>query len=62
MRVTHQFGTQKFVSGTHWEECDECGFDYLSIQLRKRWDGFNVCSKCYESKHPLDETKSQVGN
>lgn len=61
MRVTHQFGTKKFVPGSKWQECDECGFDYLTTELRRRWDGFDVCPKCYEPKHPLDEKNKALG-
>jgi len=28
--------------------CDECGGKFKLSQLRKRWDKFLVCSKCWE--------------
>lgn len=37
--------------------CDVCGFRYKSDELRKRWDGFMVCSKDYETRNPLDFLK-----
>lgn len=34
--------------------CDICGFKLKASQLRKRWDGYMVCNKDYELRHPLD--------
>lgn len=44
----------RLVLGTYKRTCDVCGFDFLRIQLTKRWDGLIVCSKCYLPK-PLQE-------
>jgi len=33
-------------------ECDICGFDYLKSELTKNSDGFWVCAKDFEVKHP----------
>lgn len=34
--------------------CDVCGFKMKSTEVRKRWDGFMVCSKDWETRHSLD--------
>ena len=34
--------------------CDVCGFKKKASQVRKRWDGYIVCDKDYEIRHPLD--------
>lgn len=34
--------------------CDECGFKYKGSKLRKRWDGFMVCQRCWEPRHPSE--------
>lgn len=32
--------------------CDECGFEFKSHQLHKRWDGLMVCREDWEPDHP----------
>ena len=39
--------------------CDVCGFDFRNDQLKDRWDGLKVCSKDWESRHPLDFIKTR---
>ena len=34
--------------------CDVCGFKFKASKLLKRWDGYMVCEKDYELRHPLD--------
>ena len=34
--------------------CDVCGFEFLSQQLKKRWDGLMVCRDDWETRHPQD--------
>ena len=46
MRETHV--GQRYIPGTYWKECDECGFDFLRSELRKRWDEAIVCSSCWD--------------
>lgn len=43
-----------FKSGSWNAVCDVCGFVHKSHELRKRWDGMMVCSKDWESRHPID--------
>ena len=38
--------------------CDVCGKEYKSSSLRKRWDGFMVCHKDWEERHPMDSMKA----
>lgn len=34
--------------------CDVCGVKFKSGQVKKRWDGFLVCDKDWEQRHPMD--------
>ena len=34
--------------------CDVCGSIVKASQLRKRWDGFLVDDRCWETRHPQD--------
>ena len=40
--------------------CDECGLEFKASQLRRRWDGYMVCDKDYETRHPQDFVKSKA--
>jgi len=35
-------------------DCQACGKTFYASELKKRWDGFMVCSKDYEIRHPQD--------
>ena len=37
--------------------CDRCGFEFLSGQMKKTWDGLYVDSSCFETRHPQDFVK-----
>ena len=45
--------------GSHWVECDVCGFDYKQEEMRERWDGMVVCKKDFETRHPQDFVRSR---
>ena len=48
-----------YASGKHSIAiCDRCGFQYKYTQLREEWNGFRVCSECFEPKHPQLEPGS----
>ena len=34
--------------------CDTCGLKFKSDQLYKTWDGYMVCTKCWEPRQPQD--------
>lgn len=34
--------------------CDRCGFEFLSGQLQKTWDGLMVDKACFETRHPQE--------
>ena len=40
--------------GTWNTLCDICGFKFKAFELRKRWDGYMVCSKDFEERQPQD--------
>ena len=41
-----------YIAGAHKFICDVCGFEYLSTEKRRRWDGLIVCPEDYEQDHP----------
>lgn len=41
-----------FKSGQWNVDCDVCGFQFKSGDIRKRWDGLMVCKKDWEPDHP----------
>lgn len=57
MRETHK--GIKYVPGAYWKECPVCGFDYLTTELKRRWDGLLVCEKDWDEEPT--ETKSYQG-
>ena len=34
--------------------CDSCGREVKASELRKRWDGFMVDDRCFETRQPQD--------
>lgn len=34
--------------------CDVCGFEFLSGQMKQRWDGPWVCNQDFETRHPQE--------
>jgi hypothetical protein len=34
--------------------CDICGFKFKANQLKKTWDGFMECRKCWRPRQPQD--------
>lgn len=43
-----------FRMGDYNAICDGCGFKYKFSALRKDWQGFYMCHKCWEPRHPQD--------
>ena len=39
--------------------CDVCGFVFKEDKLKQRWDGFMVCDKDWEVRHPMDFFKAK---
>lgn len=40
--------------------CDSCGKKMKSSHAKHRWDGFIVCDKCFEHRHPQDFIKPKI--
>jgi hypothetical protein len=38
--------------------CDRCGAKFKASQLRKTWEGFMVCQKDWEPRHPQDYVRA----
>ncbi len=53
-----------YAKGQWKVECDRCGFDYKSGQLRKEWQGLMTCygpgtNGCHEDRHPQDFVRAK---
>jgi hypothetical protein len=40
--------------------CDACGREFKASRLRKRWDGYMVCSEDWEPRQPQDFVKAKA--
>ena len=49
-----------YIPGDHWMICDECGLQYRRSQMLERWDGFLVCKKDWEPRHPQEFVRGRV--
>lgn len=43
-----------FKSGLYNAICDRCGWKFKNTDLQLSWDGLQVCSSCWESRHPQE--------
>jgi hypothetical protein len=34
--------------------CQRCGFTIYGSEAKREWTGLNVCSKCWEPRHPQE--------
>ena len=48
-----------YTSGEWWVICDICGKKIKSGESRHRWDGFVVCEKDFEARHPQDFVRAR---
>lgn len=52
-------GPKDYLKVGDWNaHCDRCGFKVKASELRKEWQGFMVCSTCWEPRHPQDLIRS----
>lgn len=49
-----------YTPGQHYFVCDVCGFERLSSEKRKRWDGLIVCPEDWEPDHPQKYIRVQA--
>lgn len=42
------------VLGDYNAVCYECGKKFKASKLRAHWQGYMVCPKCWEPRHPQD--------
>lgn len=51
-------GSANYFKAGDWNiHCQECWQTFKASQVRKRWDGFWVCYRCWEPRHPQDFIK-----
>lgn len=49
-----------YRSGDHKAICDVCGRISKASEMRKRWDGLVVDSRCFEIRHPQDFVRAKA--
>ena len=49
--MSRQYPRNRWVFGAFKRDCDVCGFQWLSIELKKQWDGVWACPRCYDPRH-----------
>ena len=47
-------GQSYFAPGQWNAACFRCGFKFKSSELRKTWQGFWACDRCWEPRQPQD--------
>ena len=53
--MTYVYGKRDYLKiGDYNAYCDVCGFKFKASELKDRWDGYKVCEKDYEPRHPQD--------
>lgn len=49
-----------YKSGDWLVVCDSCSKKIKASKSKERWDGFRVCSECWEPRHPMDFIRARV--
>lgn len=53
-------GGTYYKSGSWNVTCDVCSKKLKSTEIRRRWDGFLVCSDDWEERHPQDFVRGKL--
>ena len=48
-----------YVSGDWNVVCDSCSVKIKASKTKRRWDGFQVCPACFETRHPQDFVRAR---
>lgn len=52
-----------YFEGGQWNAaCFRCGWKFKSGELRKTWQGFWACDRCWEPRQPQDFARSVLDN
>lgn len=49
-----------YKSGDWLVICDSCSRKIKASKSKERWDGFRVCSECWEPRHPMDFIRARA--
>ena len=49
-----------YKSGDWLVICDSCSKKIKASKSKERWDGFRVCSECWEPRHPMDFIRARA--
>jgi len=49
--------TSKVALPSYYFLCDRCHFKIRATRMRKTWEGYLTCEKCWEPRHPQDLIK-----
>jgi hypothetical protein len=46
---------QDYFAPAEWNiQCFRCGFKFKAGEVRKQWQGYYVCTRCWEPRQPQD--------
>lgn len=48
-----------YKSGDWLIVCDSCSHKIKASKSKERWDGFRVCSECWEPRHSMDYIRAR---
>jgi hypothetical protein len=48
----------QYLAPNNYVVCDWCGCKRRPADLKKTWDGFHVCAKHWEPRHPQDYVRN----
>jgi len=48
-----------YTSGDWNLICDVCSVKIKASKTKRRWDGFQVCPSCFETRHPQDFVRAR---
>jgi len=49
-----------YASGQYNFICDQCGAKRKSKDMRKQWDGLQVCPQCFDPRNPQDFVRGKA--
>ena len=55
--VTRTKNQNTYIHGSWNVICDRCGFKFKQEDIKKQWDGLEVCVDCWEIRHEQDFLK-----
>jgi ribosome-binding protein aMBF1 (putative translation factor) len=51
-----------YLSGSYNFICDQCGKKFKAKDMKKQWDGLEVCPRCFDYRNPQDFVRGKQDN